>query len=259
MAIRECDYCSVTDSLTVDESGKEIHTVNKIGDNYACPNHKKDAEAELLKTGPALIPVNSVLKQSREIDNQIQVRTDVFNAQTVSIQELKSAIDSDPAITNKPYQLALELKSRYQKFRDAIFEMNQKIVEATTNQRAIQTYLNQLANTLRAEEREKLKIQDINYNPRPVKMPVNAKTIKLSKKRLDTKQLRTYASELGIPEYTLRMVAIQKNLDAKGVYELFKANLNAAKEKSNPTPITTPVINKDDEVVDMTGTELESN
>jgi uncharacterized coiled-coil protein SlyX len=171
------------------------------------------------------------LKESRDIDNRVTVRTDLFNAATIAIAELKKSIDSDETITNKPYALAVELQNRYSHYKQVIFELNEKVVEASNQQKAIQIYLNNLANTLRQEEREKLKIQDINYKPRAVRT-VSAKAIKLSKKKLDTKELRKYAAELGVPEFTLRMVAIQKGLDATSVYKLMKANIEAAKNQS---------------------------
>ena len=257
MAIRECDYCTVTDTLTVNESGNEVHTVVKIGDNYACPSHIKDAELENKSVSSAPINVNDVLKQAKQVDMSIQLRTDIFNAETVAINDIKLAIVNDETITNKPYRLAEIVKERHIQFSKLISEKNQELLELNNKQRADQTYLNQLANQLRADEREKLKIQDINYNPRPVKMPVTAKTIKMSKQKIDAKALKGYASELGIPEFTLRMVAIQKNLNAEGVYKLFKANIEAAKSQIKPVE-STPV-EVVEEVVDMTGIELENN
>lgn len=220
MNLPECDYCESTDSI------------RKIGDSLVCPECiKKGAHVPNV---PAPIAIGEVLKVSREIDNSVKVNTDIFNAATVSIVELKKAIDEDESITNKPYALAVELQTRFNKHKEVIFGLNQQIVEETNRQKAIQIYLNNLANQLRQDEREKLRLQDINYQPRTLKMPVSPKTIKMSKKKLDTKELKARATELGIPEFTLRMICIQKNLSVEDGYKLFKANIEAAKAKVTP-------------------------
>jgi len=180
--------------------------------------------------------VNKALSDSAKIDASVTVRTDVFNAQTVSITELKSAIESDATIVNKPYALAEELTKRFAHFQTTIFEHNEAIISATNNQRAIQTYLNTLANTLRAEEREKLKIQDINYKPAQVK-PVKPAAIRTAKKKLDKVELRKYASELGVAEYTLQMVCVSKGLTVEQAANMLRKSINEAKSESTPTPV----------------------
>lgn len=209
----ECDYCERTDSI------------RQIGDNYVCPEHIGELNKER-------ISANEVLRRSRDIDSHIQTSTDIFNAATPAIVELEKAIDDDPTITNKPWAKAQVLLDRFTHFKNVQVTANQTIVEAVTNQRAIQQRLNIVANELRDDEREKLRLADLNYKPRNVKIPVTAKTIRMSKQKLDNIALRRYANELGIPEFTLRALAIQKNLTADGVYKLMKANLEAAKAKT---------------------------
>jgi hypothetical protein len=240
-SLPECDYCESTDSIKI------------VNGSNTCPAHRNEPFNKSTTQGP--IAISEVLKVSREVDNRVQVRTDLFNAATVAIQDLKKAIEADESITNKPYALALELHNRYNKMKSVIFELQEQVVEKTNEQKAVQIYLNQLANTLRAEERDKLKIQDINYQPRAIKMPVTAKTIKLSKKRLDKKELRQYATLLGVPEFTLQMICIQKNIDAKTGYEMMKRSLDAAKAQSQPAVIVKPEVVTDEEIVDMTGQE----
>src|SRR6185295_4538378 len=143
--------------------------------------------------------MNEMIESSRSIDNSIQVHTDLFNAQTISIIELKSAIDNDESITNKPYALAKELSVRFAKFSSVIFEKNQEIIEATNKQKAIQVYLNNLANQLRIEEREQLHIKDVNYTPNLKKID-GKKKIRINKK-IDKVELKKYAMELGVSEF----------------------------------------------------------
>jgi DNA integrity scanning protein DisA with diadenylate cyclase activity len=168
------------------------------------------------------------LPQIREIDESVQIKTDIFNAATIAINELKATIDADSTIENKPFALATELMTRFTHFKNVVFEMNQKIVEAGNQQKAIQIYLNQLANSLRAEERAKLKIADINYKPTAPKT-TTVKPIKTASKKLDKVELRKYASELGVSEFTLQMIVVSKGLSVEDAAHMLRRSINEAK------------------------------
>lgn len=222
----ECDFCENTHEVKSLQDG--IKACKDCIAKGVVPNTSRIAPTP---ETPA-IGLNEVLKQSREVDNRVEVRTDLFNAETVSIQDLKKAIDTDESITNKPFALATELHTRYTQFKKIIFELNEEIVEATNKQKAIQVYLNQLANQLRQEEREKLKIQDINYKPREIK-PSKPRATKKKKVKFDKVELRKYASELGIPEFALQVFCVGKGLSLEEGYKMFKANIDSAKEQTN--------------------------
>lgn len=183
-------------------------------------------QAELQRNNP----VNIAISEAAKLDSTVQVRTDLFNAATVAINELKSVIDADATITNKPYELATQLKARFLHFRDVVFEMNQKIVEAGNQQKAIQIYLNQLANSLREEERNKLKLSDISYKPATPKTPT-VKTVKTAKTKLDKTELRKFAGELGVSEFTLQMVVVQKGISVEAAAHMLRQSINAAKSQ----------------------------
>lgn len=174
--------------------------------------------------------VNDAIRQARTIDSSINVRTDLFNAATVSIVELKTTIDNDATITNKPYTLAQELMTRFTHFKNVVFELNQKIVDAGNQQKAIQIYLNQLANSLRADERERLKISDINYKPSAPKS-ISIKATKLAPKKLDKVELRKYAAELNVSEFTLQMIVVQKGISVEEAARMLRHSINAAKSE----------------------------
>jgi hypothetical protein len=217
-----CGPCTEQEEKLYAESQKPENIVQRI----AASTEQANKAAEL----------NQVIMAARTTDDTIQVRTDLFNAATVAITDLKKAIDEDINITNKPYALAEELKRRFEHFRDVIFEMQQKIVEAGNTQKAIQVYLNQLANTLRAEEREKLKIQDLNYQPKSVKpaKPATITTTGTKGKRkggaLDKVELRKFAAELGVAEFTLQMIVVSKGITIPEAAKILKATLEAAKQ-----------------------------
>lgn len=177
-----------------------------------------------------LTPVETAINKAAKIDSTIQVRTDLFNAATVAINELKASIDADASITNKPFALAETLMQRFSHFKQVVFELNQQIVEAGNQQKAIQIYLNQLANTLRAEEREKLKINDINYKPGPTKIE-KPKAVKVAAKKFDKVELRKYAAELGISEFTLQQIVVAKGISVEEAAKVLRHSINAAKSE----------------------------
>ena len=244
--IGKCEVCEEDGSVTLhygnmwycdecwsrEEESTRVHMSQEAQDKRAA-EWKIAADLQLAENrakrnvgtnSEAAIPINAVLVESRQIDASIQVRTDIFNASTKSIIDLKTAIDNDPNITNKPFALATELKTRFEHFKNVVFELQAKVQEAATEQRAIQTYMNTLANQLRAEEREKLKLQDINYKPNPPKV-AKPKPIKTSKAKIDKKELKKVASELGISEFTLQMMVVSTG---KTIQEAAQAIKNMA-------------------------------
>lgn len=215
----ECDYCNNTNDLKT------------VGNDTVCPDCLTKGVS--VKMEEPLININEVLVKTRAVDASIQIRTDLFNAETVSIVDIKKAIDSDESITNKPYALAVALQERYTKYKQVIFELNEQVMAESNKQRAIQVYLNNLANQLRADEREKLKINDINYQVSPVsnrKVSIAADRVtKAPKKKLDKVEVRKFAALLGIPEFTLQMICVQKNLSAEDGYNMLKKSIDEAK------------------------------
>lgn len=178
--------------------------------------------------------LNNAIRQSRQIDESVQIHTDLFNAETVAIVELKVAIDNDANIANKPYALAEEVIRRFKHDKELIFNANKAIVEAGNRQKAAQVYLNQLANQLRSEEREKLRLADISYKPTAPKSD-KVKPIKTRAPKLDKTELRKYAAELGISEFTLQMVVVQKGITVEAAANQLRRSIKEAQSESRPT------------------------
>ena len=220
MQLPECDYCERTDSI------------KKIGDSLVCPDHIADATHKPVSETPSPISVNEVLRKSVAVDTSIATRADLFNAETVAIADILKAIDEDASITNKPFAKATVIQERINRQKQVIFELNQQIVDEHSKQRAQQQSLNNLANQLRADEREKLKLADINYKPRDVRIPVTPKSLKLTKKRIDKKELREAASKLGIPEFTFQLIVTQKNYTVAQATEFFQKQIAEMKAKT---------------------------
>jgi hypothetical protein len=240
----QCEVCDKETMIITDKEGKTKTVALKIklhyGNMWFCDSCWTKEEKSTLEnesseviqlrvdTVNASHSLNDAVKESNRIDSTINVRTDLFNAATVAIMDLKRAIDNDPLIENKPYRLAETLKNRFEHYKQVVFELNEKIVEAGNNQKAIQIYLNNLANQLRADEREKLKIADISYSTKPIKSTVKKIT---TSKKIDKVELRKFASELGISEFTLQMVVVQKGISVADAAFLLKKSIESVKTK----------------------------
>lgn len=178
---------------------------------------------------------NETLRMAEKIDQSIEIKTDIFNAYTTAILDIKAAIDNDAAIENKPYRLAETIKTRFEHLSKVIFDTIQEsdriVRESTNEQRAIQSYLNSMANQLRAEEREALRIKDINYKPTEVKQP-RVKTVKTTgtkqskapahRQKIDKEALKKYAAEIGVPEFHLQQVVIQQGVSVEKAADIVR-------------------------------------
>lgn len=183
---------------------------------------------------------NATIEMSQKIDNSITIRSDIFNAKTTAILDLKAAIDNDETIANKPYALAETLKTRFEHLSSVIFDAQQVVMDGANEQKAIQSYLNTLANQLRSEEREKLKLADISYKPQTIKPTV--KTVKTTgtkaskvpahRQKFDKEALKKYATELGVPEFHLQQVVIQQGVTVEKAADIVRAMLQKMRAAS---------------------------
>jgi len=170
---------------------------------------------------------------AQKIDTSVQVRTDVFNSETVAIQDIVRAIQADESIAkdDKAFAIAKVVTERLNHFKGVIFGLGEQIIAESNKQRAAQQYLNGVSNFLRQEQREKLKLLDINYTPKPVapiKTPKGPKAIKKSTK-IDKVELRNAALRLGVNEATLQMLCIAKGISVADAEIALRKSLEAAK------------------------------
>lgn len=172
--------------------------------------------------------------QLNRISNLIETRTDIFNADTIAIVELKARIDADPNVANKAYELARILREDYDHTVARVFELNEQLQVAGNKQKAIQSYLNELSNQLRNDEREKLRIADINYKPNPIQPKVKSisttGTKSAAKKKATKAEIKDAAKSLGIAEFTLHAFVLQSGGDLEVAVNKIKASIEAAKQ-----------------------------
>ena len=162
----------------------------------------------------------NTLKRQLHVDTTIQVTSDIFNAKTVAIIELKEAIDADESIENKQYELAKRLKDRFTHLKEVIFERTQENLKDSSEQRSIQSYLNNLANSLREKEREELRLKDLTYKPLAPSKPAKPQKPKVPK--FNKTEIRKYAAEIGVDEFTLQMICVSKGVQPKEAAEELK-------------------------------------
>jgi len=227
----ECECCPTTrDSLLALAKVMRVTNPNYDGDlkNYhgmwMCPkcylkeiqlqNELKATAENRVNQARADMDARVLIEKARQIDESIQLSTDIFNAKTVSIMEIKSKIDSDDSITNKQFALAEFLTQRHGILQASMQGHRKALAEEGNEQRAIQTYLNTLANQLRQEERDKLKLQDISYSPDKPKVikPKKDKKPRTSSK-FDVKEMRNLAAQYNVPMEMIQAMAYAKNMN----------------------------------------------
>ncbi len=200
----QCECCPNTDTLV------KFKTMMMCLDCYE--KEKKLTEESTLGAAGRVADLNAAIRESQVIDVSINTRSDFFNAATIAIADLKAAIDADTNIENKNLKLAEVLMERFAHFKSVAFELQEKIVEANNHQKAIQVHLNTLANSLRAEEREKLKIQDLNYKPNPIKPAKDSVTrINKPKKNFTQAEVVAAAKKCGANIFTIQAMCVAKN------------------------------------------------
>ena len=140
------------------------------------------------------------LELSREIDKSIITRADYFNAETISISELKATIDNDESIERKDYELYKAVHSRYLHFKEVLITVEEKRLEIINNIKADQTYLNNTVAALTKEEQDKYKARDITYKPNEVKVSKP----KESSGKVNLSEVKELGKEHGIPPEILK-------------------------------------------------------
>lgn len=229
-----CEACDYT--VKFDENGKRLNDgLVRYRDMHLCPSCLKreiQTVSENKNNGPATpgdaARQDIIFAQSRPTrntsekieallknitpDNGIEVKSDIFNASIPSILELKEQIDAanpDASESDRYFALAQRLKDRFEFLKNVIFHARDVELAAGNEQKSIHTYLVGIANKLRAEEREKLKLEFPEYKPAAPKL---TKSKAPSVKKLDKAELIKWANEVGMPLSVLQTVCMTKNM-----------------------------------------------
>jgi hypothetical protein len=189
MTDRTCDICGSKEPDNPSPAQKIIMfmTFNMCP---ACIEKEKQLQAESkalenerVKKMQAV--ASQALANAKKIDDNIRYNGDVYNAAVVSIVDLEKAINADETIApeQRYFMLANAVNERIAGFSKRIFELKNELNNEETTQVVHQRKLNELAEKLTKEERDKLKIIAINYKPQLSKdKPAGVKIPKLGPK-----------------------------------------------------------------------------
>jgi hypothetical protein len=166
-----------------------------------------------------------ILEHARKVDAAIQVKQDLFNAETVSHVDIFKAIDNNPEITNKIIAKYEALRKRFNDNQAVIFGLRTELEAKNNAQIAIQQGLNNLANQMRADEREAIKHKDLTYvveKPKTIKPSGAAKP----KERAWTKaDIRLAAAEFKVPIEGVALICQARNMHPKDAAKFLAGQL----------------------------------
>jgi hypothetical protein len=194
-----------------------------------CRETQRKYEETLISTENERIAATEAIYNARNLDSRIKISTDIFNAKTVAIHKIKEEIDANPEYTNKHFELAKFLNERFQILSKVIFEKSKEIVEGESEQRAIQIYYNELGKRLREEERNSLRIKDLQYKPLEPAKILKPKKEKLVVKTYDPALIKEAALKFNVLENIVRIFCIQKNIEPMEAAELVRKTLDGVK------------------------------
>jgi hypothetical protein len=176
-------------------------------------------EKQIVDGAEERVMASRIAAEARQIDSNIKVSSDIFNAKTITIHKIKTAIDADPEVVNKNFALAQLIEERFIHLKDIIFSRRQEIVEAENEQKAIQVYYNDLAKRLRQEERDRIKLNDTQYKPLE---PVIRKPKAINIKKFNKDEITRVAADTGISVVILQMLCVAKGLSPVDAARLYK-------------------------------------
>ena len=171
------------------------------------------------------------ISKAAALDARIQISTDIFNAETVFIANIKREIDADDTIQNKHFRLAQAIEVRYKHFAKIVHDKTEEIIELETKQRALQTYFNTLGKDLREHERAQLRLKDLQYKPQAPTKVVKPKKEKLEVKKVDLAEVRRVAELYKVPANIVQIFCIQRNIEPEDAAKLVEQTLKAAKKE----------------------------
>jgi len=201
-----CECCdNVTTNLAIYNTMKMCP---ECLENELALETESEASADQRVTEVRELTIEQLVKP---VDTTIAVDTDIFNANTPSIIQMKAIIAADDSIDekNKAFELYQQLDKIWHELQAAIFNRNKENVRDTSIQRSIQQFQNDQILKLREDERAKIKARDVNYKPI---VPKVSKPRKPKARKFDKKEIIRVSKELNLPEWTLQTTCVQTNL-----------------------------------------------
>ena len=174
----------------------------------------KDTETQVIQSNEE---IESVLKQSKKVDESIQLKTDIFVVKTIPAMELHASILQDESIpeSEKEYAFTKACYERFLHMQSVVFAKRQEISEAENELRMWQVNVQTTAAKLRSDRRDEFKKLDVNYTPAKVKSPAKVKAAasgSSKKTKFDRVACNEAAIKYGVPSAQVQSIVVSKNL-----------------------------------------------
>jgi hypothetical protein len=134
----------------------------------------------------AIRSYDAVSKLIKEEDVSIRYSGDIFNAEVISIAEIKSICMNDESIGNADerfFKFQSLVAERVEDYKRKIFDLDDEKHQLVAKQRAAIESLREYGSQVRAEIRNRIKEADANYTPAPV-----VKVPKITKPRVTAEE-----------------------------------------------------------------------
>lgn len=215
---RECEVCDyiAPEHAKADEQCKSWATI------VMCPSCLAKEQALVLSAKEEreskvkqVQNFNEYIERSRQIDNSVTIKTDLFNAATVAIVELQASIEQDSSIppANKKFALADLCMERFLSYKEKIFSVREELIKLENEQRAYQIHLQSLGKELTEAERTKLNLSNLSYQPPAPKSPKPAGERKPSARKFNMVEVKAAATKYNVPANMIQMIVTQRNVD----------------------------------------------
>lgn len=212
----ECEVCS-KHADCIDVNGILMCPSCLERELVSDPNPKPPEQARSLEYTDNRNAIQILADEIKASDAKISNRPEFFNAETISIEEIKTRIIADNSIENKRFELAKIVQQRVIDLEKAIFDADQRRFELGDRQQANRIYLQNLATQLTAEERDKVRIKDINY---PIQQPkLHTPRAPSTKSKSNKEELREAAAKYGIAAAVIQTVCIARNMTVEQAIE----------------------------------------
>jgi hypothetical protein len=158
----QCEICDIED----------VKVTMFHGNMYLCDGCLKE-EKKVMADNEAEKVVNytELIDKSRQLDQKVELKQDIYNAKLVKSVELKAAIFADETLTDaeKATKFAEVCFERFQHMKSVVFDDRTKLNEDENEMRMWQSETQQAALHLKAEERAKYQAVSPMYKPEKVK------------------------------------------------------------------------------------------
>jgi hypothetical protein len=171
-----CPMCEESERIAKDDASnqrKQDRIENVESARYAAP----DAQLQKMAKDTAIETISTIGGDGNPLTDLPMDGNEFFNAETLSLVAVEKRVYADETIPNdkKAFEYARQSQERHKHLQHTLVEAIGLLKEVRSRLSASQRNLNVLVDKLRADEKAKLKIVDINYAPVPAPKKVKAR------------------------------------------------------------------------------------